>query len=145
MRNIIIPDVLKTMIPQEFEDWREAGEDLRRELTHAVMRDLTCPADWDMNGEYLSEFGGFFPVQVRFTPSHGNFHIAVCSPGDVSPEWLVIFMTAGVVPFPSSAPWHHSVPYRLIIRCSWSPAWMMTGIRLPILSAFWQRRTANDK
>ncbi len=41
MRNIITPDVLKTMIPQEFEDWREAGEDLRRELTHAVMRDLT--------------------------------------------------------------------------------------------------------
>ncbi|WP_274538153.1 conjugation system SOS inhibitor PsiB family protein, partial [Escherichia coli] len=55
MRNIITPDVLKTMIPQEFEDWREAGEDLRRELTHAVMRDLTCPADWDMNGEYRSE------------------------------------------------------------------------------------------
>ncbi|EED4373605.1 conjugation system SOS inhibitor PsiB, partial [Salmonella enterica subsp. enterica serovar Give] len=27
MRNIITPDVLKTMIPQEFEDWREAGED----------------------------------------------------------------------------------------------------------------------
>ncbi|EAA7484710.1 conjugation system SOS inhibitor PsiB, partial [Salmonella enterica subsp. enterica serovar Irumu] len=26
MRNIITPDVLKTMIPQEFEDWREAGE-----------------------------------------------------------------------------------------------------------------------
>lgn len=99
MRNIITPDVLKTMIPQEFEDWREAGEDLRRELTHAVMRDLTCPADWDMNGEYRSEFGGFFPVQVRFTPSHGNFHIAVCSPGDVSPEWLVIFMTGRGCPF----------------------------------------------
>lgn len=99
MRNIITPDVLKTMIPQEFEDWREAGEDLRRELTHAVMRDLTCPADWDMNGEYRSEFGGFFPVQVRFMPSHGNFHIAVCSPGDVSPEWLVIFMTGRGCPF----------------------------------------------
>ncbi len=99
MRNIITPDVLKTMIPQEFEDWREAGEDLRRELTHAVMRELTCPADWDMNGEYRSEFGGFFPVQVRFTPSHGNFHIAVCSPGDVSPEWLVIFMTGRGCPF----------------------------------------------
>ncbi|EMW0229908.1 conjugation system SOS inhibitor PsiB [Salmonella enterica] len=99
MRNIITPDVLKTMIPQEFEDWREAGEDLRRELTHAVMRDLTCPADWDMNGEYRSEFGGFFPVQVRFTLSHGNFYIAVCSPGDVSPEWLVIFMTGRGCPF----------------------------------------------
>ena len=43
MSNIITPDVLKTMIPQEYEDWRESGEDLRRELTHAVMRDLDCP------------------------------------------------------------------------------------------------------
>lgn len=61
MRNIITPAVLSTMIPQEFEDWRDGGEDLRRELTHAAMRDLTCPAGWDMNGEYRSEFGGFFP------------------------------------------------------------------------------------
>lgn len=81
MRNIITPDVLKTMIPQEFEDWREAGEDLRRELTHAVMRDLT------------------FPVQVRFTPSHGNFHIAVCSPGNITPSWMVVFIPASGRPF----------------------------------------------
>ncbi|ECC2478983.1 conjugation system SOS inhibitor PsiB [Salmonella enterica] len=99
MRNIITPDVLKTMIPQEFEDWREAGEDLRRELTHAVMRDLTCPAEWDLNGEYRSEFGGFFPVQVRFTPSHGNFHIAVCSLGDITPSWMVVFIPASGRPF----------------------------------------------
>lgn len=59
MRNIITPAVLNTMIPQEFEDWRDGGEDLRRELTHAVMRDLTCPTGWDLNGEYRSEFGGF--------------------------------------------------------------------------------------
>ncbi|WP_289626507.1 conjugation system SOS inhibitor PsiB family protein, partial [Escherichia coli] len=39
-----------------------------RELTHAVMRELDAPDNWTMNGEYGSEFGGFFPVQVRFTP-----------------------------------------------------------------------------
>lgn len=99
MRNIITPDVLKTMIPQEFEDWREAGEDLRRELTHAVMRDLSCPENWDVNGEYRSEFGGFFPVQVRFTPPHGNYHIAVCSPGAISPVWMVVFVPASGRPF----------------------------------------------
>lgn len=99
MRNVITPEVLKTMIPQEFEDWREAGKDFRRELTHAVMRDLTCPGDWDMNGEYQSEFGGFFPVQVRFTPSHGNYHIAVCSPGAISPAWMVVFVPASGRPF----------------------------------------------
>lgn len=99
MRNVITPDVLNTMIPQEFEDWREAGEDLRRELTHAVMRELSCPENWDMNGEYRSEFGGFFPVQIRFTPSHGNFHIAVCSPGDITPSWMVVFIPASGRPF----------------------------------------------
>ncbi|EHN95342.1 conjugation system SOS inhibitor PsiB [Escherichia coli] len=99
MRNVITPDVLNTMIPQEFEDWREAGEDLRRELTHAVMRELSCPENWDMNGEYRSEFGVFFPVQVRFTPSHGNFHIAVCSPGDITPSWMVVFIPASGRPF----------------------------------------------
>ncbi|WP_139817115.1 conjugation system SOS inhibitor PsiB [Escherichia coli] len=99
MRNIITPEVLKTMIPDEFEDWREAGEDLRRELTHAVMRDLTCPENWDMNGEYRSEFGGFFPVQIRFTPAHGNFHLAVCSPGAISPVWMVVFIPASGRPF----------------------------------------------
>lgn len=99
MRNIITPAVLNTMIPQEFEDWRDGGEDLRRELTHAVMRDLTCPAGWDMNGEYRSEFGGFFPVQIRFTPSHGNFSLAVCSPGDISPSWIVVFIPVSGRPF----------------------------------------------
>lgn len=99
MRNIITPDVLKTMIPGELEDWRDSGEDFRRELTHAVMRDLTAPDQWDVNGEYRNEFGGFFPVQVRFTPSHDNFHIAVCSPGYVSPDWMVVFITASGHPF----------------------------------------------
>ncbi|EAB6033411.1 conjugation system SOS inhibitor PsiB [Salmonella enterica] len=99
MKNQITVDVLKKMTAAEYEEYRAGGDELRRELTHAVMRDLTCPAGWDMNGEYRSEFGGFFPVQVRFTPSHGNFHLAVCSPGDVSPEWLVIFMTGRGRPF----------------------------------------------
>lgn len=99
MRNVITPDVLKTMIPREYEDWREAGEDLRRELTHAVMRDLSCPDNLDMNGEYRREFGGFSSVEVRFTPSHGNFHLAVCSPGDISPVWMVVFVPASGHPF----------------------------------------------
>lgn len=99
MRNVITPEVLNTMTPQEFEDWREAGEDIRRELTHAVMRDLTCPENWDMNGEYRSEFGGFFPVQVRFTPSHGNFHIGVCSSGDITPSWMMVFIPVSGRPF----------------------------------------------
>ncbi|WP_300002414.1 conjugation system SOS inhibitor PsiB [uncultured Cedecea sp.] len=99
MKNIITTAVLKTMLPCELEDYRSAGEDLRRELTHAVMRDLNAPLSWAMNGEYGSEFGGFFPVQVRFTPGHNRFHVAVCSPGEVSPAWMVVLMTASGRPF----------------------------------------------
>lgn len=99
MHTILSPYVLKTLCPDEMEDWRDSGEDYRRELTHAVMRDLSCPDNWDMNGEYRSEFGGFFPVQIRFTPSHGNFHLAVCSPGTISPVWMVVFVPASGRPF----------------------------------------------
>ncbi|HGH3389801.1 TPA: conjugation system SOS inhibitor PsiB [Citrobacter freundii] len=99
MQNILTYDVLNTMSCDEFEDWRDSGEDYRRELTHAVMRDLVCPENWDMNGEYRSEFGGFFPVQVHFTPPHGNYHVAVCSPGAVSPAWMVVFVPASGRPF----------------------------------------------
>ncbi|HHT2664501.1 TPA: conjugation system SOS inhibitor PsiB [Citrobacter freundii] len=99
MQTVLTPDVLKTMSPDEMEDWRDSGEDYRRELTHAIMRDLSCPENWDMNGEYRSEFGGFFPVQIRFTPSHGSYHIAVCSPGAISPAWMVVFVPASGHPF----------------------------------------------
>lgn len=99
MQTVLTPDVLKTMSPDEMEDWRDSGEDYRRALTHAVMRDLTCPDSWDMNGEYRSEFGGFFPVQIRFTPPHGNYHVAVCSPGAISPVWMVVFVPVSGRPF----------------------------------------------
>ncbi len=31
--------------------------------------------------------------------SHGNFHIAVCSPGDITPSWMVVFIPASGRPF----------------------------------------------
>lgn len=81
------------------DDIRAAGSDERRELTHAVMRELDAPDNWTMNGEYGSEFGGFFPVQVRFTPAHERFHLALCSPGDVSQVWVLVLVNAGGEPF----------------------------------------------
>lgn len=68
MKTLLTLDVLKTMSSDELEDYRAAGEDFRRELSHAVMRDLTSPSSWSVNAEYRCEFGGFFPVQIRFTP-----------------------------------------------------------------------------
>ncbi|ECI0980837.1 conjugation system SOS inhibitor PsiB [Salmonella enterica subsp. enterica serovar Newport] len=99
MKTEYTPEYLARMSAGDFEECREAGHEFRRDLIHAVMRDLTCPAEWDMNGEYRSEFGGFFPVQIRFTPSHGNFSLAVCSPGDISPSWIVVFIPASGRPF----------------------------------------------
>ncbi len=84
---------------QEYEEIRAAGSDMRRNLTHEVMREVDAPANWMMNGEYGSEFGGFFPVQVRFTPAHERFHLALCSPGDVSQLWMLVLVNCGGQPF----------------------------------------------
>ncbi len=103
MKTELTLNVLQTMNAQEYEDIRAAGSDERRELTHAVMRELDAPDNWTMNGEYGSEFGGFFPVQVRFTPAHERFHLALCSPGDVSQVWVLVLVNAGGEPFPGDA------------------------------------------
>lgn len=95
MKTELTLNVLQTMNAQEYEDIRAAGSDERRELTHAVMRELDAPDNWTMNGEYGSEFGGFFPVQVRFTPAHERFHLALCSPGDVSQVTLSVRWSGG--------------------------------------------------
>ncbi|MDL8965445.1 conjugation system SOS inhibitor PsiB, partial [Escherichia coli] len=99
MKTELTLNVLQTMNTQEYEDIRAAGSDERRELTHAVMREQDAPDNWTMNGEYGSEFGGFFPVQVRFTPAHERFHLALCSPGDVSQVWVLVLVNAGGEPF----------------------------------------------
>ncbi|HBT6900238.1 TPA: conjugation system SOS inhibitor PsiB family protein, partial [Klebsiella quasipneumoniae subsp. quasipneumoniae] len=52
MKTLLTLDVLKTMSSDELEDYRAAGEDFRRELSHAVMRDLTSPSGWSVNAEY---------------------------------------------------------------------------------------------
>ncbi|KEL59159.1 protein psiB [Escherichia coli 5-366-08_S1_C1] len=83
MKTELTLNVLQTMSAQEYEDIRAAGSDERRELTHAVMRELDAPDNWTMNGEYGSEFGGFFPVQVRFSLSTNVFTWRMF-PGDVS-------------------------------------------------------------
>ncbi|MGH5894943.1 conjugation system SOS inhibitor PsiB [Citrobacter freundii] len=99
MKTLLTLDVLKTMSSDELEDYRAAGEDFRRELSHAVMRDLTSPSGWSVNAEYRCEFGGFFPVQIRFTPSHGHFDVEVCSPGELNLRWIVVFVTRDGQPF----------------------------------------------
>ncbi|NYY79556.1 conjugation system SOS inhibitor PsiB [Escherichia coli] len=98
MKTELTLNVLHTMNAQEYEDIRAAGSDERRELTHAVMRELDAPDNWTMNGEYGSEFGGFSPS----SPFHAcprTFSPALCSPGDVSRVWVLVLVNAGGEPF----------------------------------------------
>lgn len=83
---------LTEMTPDDFEITRSAGYSHRRELTHTVMSSLTIPDHWNMNGEYGSEFGGLFPVQVRFVPIHERFQMVLCSPGEISDQWLLLMV-----------------------------------------------------
>jgi hypothetical protein len=84
---------LSGMTPEEFVVCREAGHEDRRNLTHDVMRSLALPDAWDVNGEYRNEFGGLFPVQLRFYPLNHHFYIALCSPGEFSEDWMMVLMT----------------------------------------------------
>lgn len=99
MKTELTLNVLQTMSAQEYEDIRAAGSDERRELTHAVMRELDAPDNWMMNGEYGSEFGGFFPRPKFVSRQPTNVSTALCSPGDVSQVWVLVLVNAGGEPF----------------------------------------------
>ena len=65
MKTELTLNVLQTMSAQEYEDIRAAGSDERRELTHAVMRELDAPDNWMMNGEYGSATLPVTPTTFR--------------------------------------------------------------------------------
>ncbi|EOW6429979.1 conjugation system SOS inhibitor PsiB [Cronobacter sakazakii] len=85
---------INTMIPSEFEQLREQGEEYRLDLSNSVTALLPVPQGWQVNAEYRSEFGGLFPVQCRFTPDGEALALCVCSPGEVSPVWLAVLLGA---------------------------------------------------
>lgn len=85
---------LAEMTADDFETTRSAGYSFRREMTHAVMAALKLPDNWHINGEYGSEFGGLFPVQVRLSPTHDIFQMVLCSPGEISEQWLLLMVSA---------------------------------------------------
>ncbi|MFU0872754.1 conjugation system SOS inhibitor PsiB [Kluyvera sichuanensis] len=80
----------------DMECIRQQGEEARRALSDAVTGMLTVPPGWRVSAEYRSEFGGFFPVQCRFSADNSDdWHLCVCSPGEVSPYWLLVLLSSG--------------------------------------------------
>lgn len=80
----------------DMEYIRQQGEEARRALSDAVIGMLTVPSGWRVSAEYRSEFGGFFPVQCRFSAADSDdWHLCVCSPGEVSPYWLLVLLSSG--------------------------------------------------
>lgn len=92
--NTSIRTELTDMFPCEFEAWRERGDDERHVLSTAVMHFLDTPEGWQVNAEYRGEFGGLFPVQIRYTAPDESFHLCLCSPGEVCAEWLAVLASA---------------------------------------------------
>jgi hypothetical protein len=92
--NTSIRTELTDMFPCEFEAWRECGDDERHVLSTAVMHFLDTPTGWLANAEYRCEFGGLFPVQIRYTAPDESFYLCLCSPGEVCAEWLAVLISA---------------------------------------------------
>ncbi|MDT3409681.1 UNVERIFIED_ORG: hypothetical protein QE398_000050 [Atlantibacter sp. SORGH_AS 304] len=89
------PAVLNSMIPAELEAVRESGDEERRQLSDAVMNTIPVPPGWRVNAEYRCEFGGQFPVQLRFAPERSDrYFLCLCSPGEMLPAWTLFLLAA---------------------------------------------------
>lgn len=87
---------INRLTASDMEFIRQQGEDARCELSDAVIRILAVPQNWCICAEYRTEFGGLFPVQCRLSADGcDDYHLCVCSPGDISPYWLLVLLSAG--------------------------------------------------
>ena len=85
---------LNLMIPAELEAVREQGDEPRRQLSDAVVCLINVPAGWRVNAEYRGEFGGLFPVQLRYAPDENDeYFLCLCSPGEMLPAWTLFLLS----------------------------------------------------
>lgn len=70
-------------------------------LTDSVTGLSCCKTGFRNNlpERHILPLPAFHSVQVRFTPAHERFHLALCSPGDVSQVWVLVLVNAGGEPF----------------------------------------------
>lgn len=86
---------MRFMTPDEFELHRREGHTSRQLLYEIVIRELHIPKGWTITQEYQQEFGGLSPVCLRFYPVHGRFLAMLCSPGEISTDWMFILISSG--------------------------------------------------
>lgn len=85
--------VLNGMLLAELESVRDGGDEERRQLSDTVISLISTPTGWRVNAEYRGEFGGGFPVQVRWTPDEdGDFSICLCSPSEMALTWSLFIV-----------------------------------------------------
>lgn len=84
---------LNGMFPADLESVRESGDEERRQLSDAVTGLVALPDGWRVNAEYRGEFGGQFPVQLRYAPDgDSNWFLCLCSPGEMLPSWTLFLL-----------------------------------------------------
>ncbi|NUL39821.1 conjugation system SOS inhibitor PsiB [Kosakonia sacchari] len=84
---------LNGMFPADLESVRESGDEERRQLSDSVTSLVALPAGWRVNAEYRGEFGGQFPVQLRYAPDgDSNWFLCLCSPGEMLPSWTLFLL-----------------------------------------------------
>ncbi len=99
MKTELTLNVLQTMSAQEYEDIRAAGSDERRELTHAVMRELDAPDNWNDERRVRQRVWRIFPRPGPFHACPRTFPPGVMFTGDVSQVWVLVLVNAGGEPF----------------------------------------------
>lgn len=88
---------INTLTASDPEFIRQQGEEARRALSDAVTGPADCPAGLarlrrvpQLN---LAAFSRYSAVSARITGMTGT--CALCSPGEVSPYWLLVLLSAG--------------------------------------------------
>ncbi|ATQ05239.1 conjugation system SOS inhibitor PsiB [Salmonella enterica] len=82
---------LDAMSADELEQFAERGQDYRHVLSCSVLNALKVPQGCIVEAEYASEFGGLYPVTIRFAPE-GEFPAVewyVSSAGTECDGWSV--------------------------------------------------------
>ena len=85
---------LVAMTPEDYEQFRSDGWSSRQVLTRAVIRELLLPEGWGVSPEHYTEYGGIWPVCLRYIPPHGRHWFMLTSPGEACAHWMLLLQSA---------------------------------------------------